>query len=73
MTRYGFSLKLDCDNAAFDDGQRPHEVARILRQLSFQIETIPLTDKQQINGILFDFNGNRCGSWEAKPRRIRND
>lgn len=71
MTRYGFSLKLDCDNAAFDDGQRPNEIARILRSLANQIEIVPLGDKQVIGGHLFDFNGNSCGVWEAKPRRIR--
>jgi hypothetical protein len=70
-TRYGLSLKLDCDNAAFSDGNRPNEVARILRRLADQIETIPLSDNQRIDGRLVDFNGNACGTWEAKPRRIR--
>jgi hypothetical protein len=69
--RYGFSLKLDCSNAAFDEGQRPNEVARILRRLADQIEIVPLSDNQRIDGRLFDANGNTCGSWEAKPRRIR--
>jgi hypothetical protein len=69
--RYGFSLKLDCDNAAFADGQRPNEVARILRRLADQIEIVPLADNQRIDGRLFDVNGNTCGTCEAKPRRIR--
>lgn len=70
-TRYGFSLKLDCENAAFADGRRRYEIARILRRLADQIENVPLPNNQRIDGRLFDVNGNSCGTWEAKPRRVR--
>jgi hypothetical protein len=55
--RYGFSLKLDCDNAAFADGQRPNEVARILRRLADQIEIVPLAD----NGTLCACSKRKAG------------
>lgn len=76
-TRYGLSLKLDCDNAAFDDGNRAAEIARIFRNLASEIEREGERTKAFESGALtigsrlFDSNGNSCGSWEIKPRRIR--
>lgn len=70
-TRYGLSLKLDCENSAFDGNNRPAEIARILRRLADQIETIPLPYGTRYDARLFDSNGNSCGSWDIKPRRIR--
>lgn len=79
MTRYGLNLKLDCDNAAFDDGARADEIARVLRRLADQFESghggarYALIHGLMSEGALFDTNGNRCGAWDAKRRRIRND
>lgn len=74
MTRYGFSMKVDCDNAAFvKGGNRATEIARILRSLADAVERRPadINNGQRADGWLFDLNGNNCGTWEAKPRRIR--
>jgi hypothetical protein len=71
--RYGLSLKLDMENAAFSD-DRSGEVARILRRLADRIEGeaagVLATGKLAVGGPLFDTNGNSCGSWEAKTRRL---
>lgn len=75
-TRYGLSLKLDCDNAAFDD-DRSATIARILRELAARIERgggdycAAINNGERADGRLFDPNGNSCGSWDIKPRRIR--
>lgn len=75
-TRYGLSLKLDCDNAAFEE-DRAAESARILRRLADKIERgggdycAEINNGMPASGSLFDWNGNSCGSWEIKPRRIR--
>lgn len=75
-TRYGLSLKLDTDNAAFDDGKRADEIARLLHGLAGEFENkaarYASIRKLSADGVLFDTNGNRCGAWEIKPRRIRN-
>lgn len=70
-TRYGLSLKMDMENAAFCP--RATEAARILRALADKLENMHsgLDNSNRHDGVLFDANGNRCGSWEAKPRRIR--
>jgi hypothetical protein len=74
-TRYGLSLKLDMDNSAFEEN-RSAEAARILRRLADKLETsggftATINTGQRIDGRLSDSNGNSCGTWEAKPRRIR--
>lgn len=75
-TRYGFSLKLDCDNAEFEE-DRSATVARILRNLADRIERgggdycATINNRGVASGALFDANGNRCGAWEAKSRRLR--
>lgn len=73
-TRYGLSLKLDADNAAFQDGARASELARIFRNLAADIERHGeafALGSLAIGARLFDSNGNKCGEWEIKPRRIR--
>lgn len=69
--RYGLSLKLDMENSAFCP--RATEAARILRSLADKLENMHsgLDNNNHCDGLLFDANGNRCGAWEAKPRRIR--
>lgn len=74
--RYGLSLKLDCDNAAFEE-DRVAEIARIFRELGARIEQGAGDYRATINngspssGLLYDLNGNSCGSWDIKPRRLR--
>ena len=75
MTKhYGLSLKLDCDNAAFEE-DRSAEIARILRRLSDKIERgdycAEINWGMPASGTLFDWNGNICGSWDIKTRRLR--
>lgn len=51
-----FVVKIECDNSAFDYGNRPHEVARILINLANQV-------KEGYNLIyLNDENGNQVGT-----------
>jgi hypothetical protein len=74
-TRYGLSLMLDCDNAAFDDGNRANEAAAVLRRLANKLEYDygeTLARGERATGYLRDSNGNTCGTWKAMPRRIRN-
>ena len=56
-------IEIETKNAAFDDGNAPQEVARILRELAERMETracLPDT----VN--LYDANGNRVGKLTAK-------
>lgn len=71
MTHYGLSLKMDMENAAFCP--RATETARILREVASRIENMHsgMDNGNVMGGRLIDSNGNSCGSWEAKPRRIR--
>lgn len=55
-----FKLKIECDNAAFDDDMRDLEVARILREAADRIEN------GADFGFCIDVNGNRVGSWAFK-------
>lgn len=50
-----FTLDINCDNAAFDDDDLFHEVARILRDLATKVE-----DHDADRNIL-DVNGNFIG------------
>lgn len=52
-----FSLTLDTDNAAFEDGLTGHEVARILRSAADRLE------QGEDSGQLRDVNGNTVGSY----------
>lgn len=52
-----FVLKINCDNAAFEDDQRGEEVARILREVAKQVEEGYTYIPQ-----LHDYNGNRVGT-----------
>jgi len=55
-----FKMKLETDNAAFDDGERMHEVARILRQIAERIES------GTVEAGIFDSNGSRAGRWRLE-------
>ena len=47
------------DNAAFCDGNREWEIARILRKIADQVEN------GKTDGVIHDLNGNRVGEWSA--------
>lgn len=54
-----FTLTIKTDNAAFDEGDKGLEVARILRELANRLET-----QSQTSGTLRDANGNTVGTWK---------
>ena len=54
-----FKMKIETDNAAFDDGERMHEVARILREVADKI------DAARMGGTILDGNGNSIGRWDC--------
>lgn len=55
-----FSIKIDMDNAAFQDGNQTNEIKRILNRIMVQIEN------GVEGGSVKDVNGNKCGSWEVE-------
>lgn len=61
-----FKLSIDCGNSAFDDGDAPLEVARILRQLAERLE--PRVDLPA-SVLLFDVNGNHVGEAVTTGKR----
>jgi hypothetical protein len=63
-TKYGFNLNLETGNAAFDDGNAPHEIARILRDVARRIEGGE--DCYKFRNVL-DVNGNIVGQFRFKP------
>lgn len=52
-----FTLQISTDGSAFE-GFSGNEVARILRALAKKVES-----GEEVDGSIFDLNGNRCGSW----------
>lgn len=48
------------DNAAFQDGNKQAEVARILRKVAEKVEA------GEDSGPCMDINGNKVGTWSAK-------
>lgn len=55
-----FKLQFETDNAAFDEENREHEVARILREVADLVEGG--SDTNQVR----DVNGNRIGGYNLK-------
>lgn len=55
-----FTLKIETDNAAFDDQNAFHEVARILRETAGKVES------WEREGALYDVNGNRVGAFRLE-------
>jgi len=54
----GFILTIDSmDNSAFSDGSHQQELARILKELSINVEN------GLENGFIRDVNGNKVGKW----------
>jgi hypothetical protein len=56
MKSKNITIKINCDNAAFEN--TGYEVARILRRLAQSFEDF---DTYRFDG-LYDFNGNKVGS-----------
>ena len=55
-----FKLEIDTGNAAFDDGQKPYELARILRIIAERVE-----HGCEV-GNAVDLNGNTVGRFEVE-------
>lgn len=53
-------IKIDCENDAFEDGQREAEISRLLRDLGNRIERGDVTGLYQ---NIKDSNGNTCGTF----------
>lgn len=51
-------IEFKTDNQAFQDGNEPTEIQRILKQISAEI------DYGFISNFIKDVNGNRIGTWE---------
>ena len=51
------TITIDCDNAAFDSGNRDHEAARILTGFVRSLSDLAPVDTRS----LFDINGNKVG------------
>jgi hypothetical protein len=51
-----FTLKIETDNAAFEDGTA--EIVRILRHVADRMEK-----QGHMGGKCMDINGNRVGEW----------
>ncbi len=58
-----FKLHINTDNSAFDEGNKPYEVARILRELADKVESEGLNWCYQ---NLRDTNGNIVGAYAEK-------
>lgn len=59
-----FTLKIKTDNAAFSDGARGAEIARILRDIARQVEDMCEGARCSIQ----DGNGNTVGEWRLTDR-----
>jgi hypothetical protein len=61
-----FRLNLDCDNAAFEDDNLHHEIARCLREVADSVEAGGDMSKH-LN--IRDINGNIVGTFVLKTDR----
>jgi hypothetical protein len=57
-----FKVHFDCDNDAFQDGNRDLEIARILRVIANYVENMGQTE-----GVVRDLNGNKIGEYYFLP------
>ncbi len=60
-----FTIKIDCDNNAFDPDPAP-ELVRILRQIIQRMETEGAPTHYR---TIFDINGNKVGLYALKDLR----
>ncbi len=58
MHRTSFSLKINCDNAAFDGDDLPLEIGRLLRETAEKVEG------GRKAGRVYDVNGNHVGDFK---------
>ena len=56
------TITINTDGAAFDNGYKAPEVARILRSIADRISG---EDDINTSIVIRDINGNRCGSYEV--------
>lgn len=64
------TIEIQCDNAAFEGDQLPHEVAAILKQLANKVAGWSRVDLEEPgNQRLRDSNGNSVGliEWDIEP------
>ena len=59
-------ITIATDNAAFDDGNRPYEIASILRDLADKVEA-----NQHCIITLRDINGNSIGQYNDHSEVIK--
>ena len=55
------TIKIEMDNAAFEDGNAGAELARILGELAAKVSRVEITPGWN----LFDVNGNKVGTFEV--------
>lgn len=60
-----FTITINTDNAAFDDGERGSETARILRAIASHIDGEPVAEPT-FYATIHDINGNDVGRWAFK-------
>ena len=60
-----FTLKIETDNAAFDDDNMAVELNRLLVATGDQI--LRHYDGRKLDGVLHDVNGNAVGAFMLKP------
>lgn len=61
-------IKIDLDNAAFEDDQAGIETSRILERLALRLRSTGHL-QQGMSGDLRDINGNTCGTWHIRRTR----
>ena len=54
-----FKIEIETGNAAFDYGDKGHEIARILRDIADKVEN------GAESGVARDINGNKVGTFEV--------
>ena len=57
------TIKIEMDNAAFEDGNAGAELARILGELAAKVSRVEITPGRGWD--LFDVNGNKVGTFEV--------
>lgn len=64
-TRTVFTLRIEMDNDAFTGGAERPELARVLREISYAVDSSAHTGKAR------DFSGNTVGEWIIAEHPIR--